>query len=75
MIEQHVFGVKGSYKKRSLEEQRSLFLKVKKCKEEYLVELESSKIKTHWDSKRKRHFRIYQNKDIYQKQCEILMQT
>ena len=75
MTEQHVFGVKGSYKKRSLEEQHSLSLKVKKCKEEYFVELESSKSKTHWDSKRKRHFWIYQNKDIYQKQCEILMQT
>ena len=39
MAEQHVFGVKGSYEKRSLEEQRDLSLKVKECKEEYLVEL------------------------------------
>ena len=55
MVEQHVFGVKGSYEKRSLEEQCNLSLKVKECKDEYLVELESLKGKAHWDSKRKRH--------------------
>ena len=55
MAEQHVFGVKGSYEKRSLEEQRNLSLKIKECKEEYLVVLESLKGKTHWDSKRKCH--------------------
>ena len=55
MAEQYVFGVKGSYEKRSLKEQCNLSLKVKECKEEYLVELESLKGKTYWDSKRKRH--------------------
>ena len=55
MAEQHVFGVKGSQEKRRLEEERDLSLKVKECKKEYLVELESLKGKTHWDSKRKRH--------------------
>ena len=55
MAEQHVLVVKGSYEKCSLEEQRDLPLKVKECKEEYLVELESLKGKTHWDSKRKCH--------------------
>ena len=33
MAEQHVFGVKGSYEKRSLKEQRVWNLKVKECKE------------------------------------------
>ena len=55
MAEQHVLGVKGSYENRSLQEQCDLSLKVKECKEEYLVELESLKGKTHWDSKSKRH--------------------
>ena len=48
--QQHVFGTKDSYEKRSFEEQRDLSLKVKKMKrrvkakeykEECLVELES----------------------------------
>ena len=55
MAEQHVFGVKGLYEKRSLEEQRDLSLKAKECKEECIVEMETLKGKTHWDSKRKRH--------------------
>ena len=50
-----MFGVKGSYEYRSLEEQCDLSLKVKEYKEEYLVELESLKGKTHWDSNKKRH--------------------
>ena len=55
MAEQHVFGVECLYGKPSLEEQRDLSLKIKECKEGYLVELEFLKGKTHWDSKRKRH--------------------
>ena len=55
MAEQHVFGVEGSYKKHSLEDQCNLSLKVKECKEEQLVELESLKGKAYWDSKRRRH--------------------
>ena len=51
MAEQHVFGVKGLYEKRSLEEQRDLSLKAKERKEECIVEMETLKGKTHWDSK------------------------
>ena len=65
MVEQHVFELNGSYEKNSLEEQRDLSLKVKECKEEYLVELESLKGKTHWDSKRKRHARDIPKKQGY----------
>ena len=43
MAEQHVFGVKGLYEKRSLEEQRDLSLKAKECKEECIVEMETLK--------------------------------
>ena len=37
-----MLGVKRSYEKRILEGQRDLSLKLKECKEEYLVKLEKS---------------------------------
>jgi len=50
-----IFGDKGSYEKYSLDEQQELGLKVNEFKEQYLVEVEALKGKTHWDAKRKRH--------------------
>lgn len=48
-----IFGVKGSYEKYSLVERRDLGLKIKEFKQQYLLELEALKRKTHWDDKRK----------------------
>ena len=50
-----IFGDKGSYEKNSLDEQQELGLKVNEFKEQYLVEVEALKGKTHWDAKRKLH--------------------
>ena len=45
-------GDKGSYEKYSLDEQQELGLKVNEFKEQYLVEVEALKGKTHWDARR-----------------------
>ena len=54
MVE-HIFGGKGSYEKYSLVERQDFGLKVKEFKQQYLLELEALKDKTHWDTKRKCH--------------------
>ena len=48
-----IFGGKGSYEKYSLVERRDLDLKVKEFKQQYLLELEALKGKTHWNAKTK----------------------
>ena len=50
-----LFGDKGGYEKYSLNERRELGLKVKEFKQEYMLEVEALKGKTHWDARRKRH--------------------
>ena len=52
---ERIFGGKGSYEKYSLVERRDLGLKVQEFKQQYLLELEALKGKTHWDAKRKCH--------------------
>ena len=47
--------LKKSWHAYFLDEQQELGLKVHEFKEQYLVEVEALKGKTHWDAKRKRH--------------------